>query len=202
MKDIETYKKLETAKLLDAVKEGDLRLVRKALSNGASLNGNGDVTPLGYAIQTQNRSMVRFLLNQGADVDKPHLEAKPIVHAIQSKNPEVAEELLFKGANPNETIGIHAPWDKYQIIVKTPLIIAVEEGAFEVAQKLIKHGADPMKFVWQNENAFVTAVDCNRGPEWIKLLKKTIQRPITRQGIEAAKRTLDEVRMRQRRYGE
>ena len=50
MKDIETEKKLETAKLLDAVKEGDLRLVRKALSNGASLNGNGDVTPLGYAI--------------------------------------------------------------------------------------------------------------------------------------------------------
>ena len=198
--DIEKNKKLETAKLLDAVKEGDLRLVRKTLSNGASLNGNNDVTPLGYAIQTQNRSMVRFLLNQGADVNKPHLDAKPLIHAIQSKNPDVTEELLVKGANPNETIGIRAPWDKYQIIVKTPLIIAVEEGAFDVAKKLIKHGADPMKFVWQNENAFVTAIDCNRGPEWIKLLKKTIQRPITRQNIEAVKRTIDVVR--QRRYGE
>lgn len=196
MKDDDTRKKLETAKLLDAVKEGDLRLVRKAILNGANLNGNNDVTPLGYAIQKKDRAMVRFLLTQGADVNKPHLDQNPLILAIQTQNAEVTEELLKKGALANESIGIKSPIDKYQIMVKSPLIIAVETGAFEVAQTLIKYGADPMKFIWQNENAFVTAADCNRGPEWIKMLKKNIQRPITRQHVEAAKRTLKEVRQR------
>ena len=200
MKDSETHKKLETAKLLDAVKENDLRLVRKALLNGASLNGINDVTPLGYAVQTQNKRMVHFLLTQGADVNKPHMDEKPLIHAIYTKNAEIADELLRKGARANESIGVKSPIDKYQITVKSPLIIAIETGAFEVAQALIHHGADPMKFVWKNENAFVTALDCNRGPEWVNLLKKNVKRPITRQHVEAAKRTIEIVR--QRRYGE
>ena len=197
MKYDETLKHKETNNLLDAVKEGDIRLVRKSISKGANLNGNDYETPLGIAVQQQNRMLVRFLLTQGADVNKPHQQQKPLIHAIQTQNAEITDELLRKGANPNETFGLNPSWDKYQVMIKTPLILAVETGAFEVAQTLVKHGANPMKFVWNNENAFVTASDCNRGPEWISMLKKSIARPISHQNVELAKRTIEEVRHRQ-----
>lgn len=177
-------KRQTTDMLLSAVKEGDIRLVRKSLMQGAALNGYDEITPLGVALETKNIQMARFLIKQGADVTRPHKGVKPLVLAIYSKDADMVEHLALNGANTNETLGIRPKWNEKEIVIKTPLIIAIEEGAFEVAQTLVKHGADPLKFVWQNENAFVTLRDYNRDDKWLHLLKSNIKRSITHQNVE------------------
>lgn len=187
-------KKQRTDELLTAVAEGDLRLVRKALINGARLNGHDDVTPLGIAIEKKNTMLARFLINQGADVTKPHKGLKPLIHAIYTKDEDLVERLVVRGADVNETFGMRASWNPAQILIKTPLILSIEEGAYDVAKVLIHQGADPLKFIWQNENAFITVQDYNRGDKWMRLLKSNIKRPITRQHVEAAKQIINQIR--------
>ncbi len=57
--------------LHDAALMGDKDVVLKALANGANVNGrdNQGYTPLHWAVQAGNDSIVRLLLDKNADVD-------------------------------------------------------------------------------------------------------------------------------------
>lgn len=187
-------KKQLTEQLLTAVAERDLRVVRKSLFRGAWLNGYDNCTPLGLALEKKDRAMANFLINQGADVSKPHKGISPLIHAIYAKDDEIVERLVLKGADPNEAFAEKAPWNLTQIVIKTPLMVAIEVGAYDVAKVLLERGANPLKHMWQNENAFVTVQEYNRGDEWIRLLKSKIKSPVTSQQVEQIKFMVDKMR--------
>ncbi len=187
-------KKQLTDRLLTAVAESDLRVVRKSLFYGARLNGYDNCTPLGLALEKKDRAMANFLITQGADVSKPHKGITPLIHAIYAKDDRMVERLILNGADPNEAFAEKAPWNLTQIVIKTPLMVAIEVGAYDVTKVLLEQGADPLKHMWQNENAFLTVQDYNRGDKWMRLLKSKIKSPVTRQQVEQIKFIVDKMR--------
>ncbi|XP_068930485.1 2-5A-dependent ribonuclease [Petaurus breviceps papuanus] len=97
--------KMEYPPLIQAVKEGNIKLVQELLERGVDVNVQveGGWTPMHNAVQEGNKDIVQLLLDKGAD---PHVKkengATPFIVAGIVGNVELLELLLSKGADINE----------------------------------------------------------------------------------------------------
>ncbi len=109
--------------------------VIELLNSGSDVNlidGEGK-TPLYRAIDNQQSSVVKALLDHGAD---PNIgeERPPIYLATEKRQISMIKALLEHGANPNIQVQQPMGW--------TPLHFAAWENLGEIALILVEHGAD------------------------------------------------------------
>lgn len=92
-----------------AVIAGDLDLVKKLIDLGADINAQitkgieKGMTPLHFAILTEQSEITRFLINKHADIHKKdHLGINPFHLAVMEGDFETASILIKEGSNINE----------------------------------------------------------------------------------------------------
>ena len=134
---------LDAAELVDDVDDqkevADLEIIVKyLLKAGANPNvkdpDSDNKTPLHFAAQCNNTSMVHDLINHGAIIDaKDNDQHTPLHFTAIFDVVEAAKVILQNGANPNLTNSKG----------ETPLHLAAIRGDVEVTRLLLKHGADP-----------------------------------------------------------
>jgi ankyrin repeat protein len=144
----------ETALHLVA-RAGNIEAAKLLLKAGAKVDPRekfGEQTPLMWAVARRHPAMVEFLLTQGADVnarsairDYPRVataesRAKsldrggftPLLYAARENCRECTEILLKHGAQVNLA-------DPTRVV---PMVIAMINGSFDIAKRLIEAGAD------------------------------------------------------------
>jgi ankyrin repeat protein len=93
----------------------------------------GGETALYDAIATGNESLVRRLIERGADVNlRSRKNGSPLGMAVAKENEEMVRLLIEDGADVNATGGWYG----------TPLIAAAYKGNLKLVDLLLAHGAD------------------------------------------------------------
>jgi Ankyrin repeats (3 copies)/SLBB domain len=160
---------------LAILKDQDIHKVEELLKQGADINapiGCGTYSPLDGAVNTQNLEMLKFLLAHGA---KP--QGRELPNAAFYDNPQTAinfvKVLLSTGVNPNATdrligsaLGCAAYQGNHDLVLLllaqphinvdvpdqsggTALMYAAQHGSVDIADLLLKAGADPrLKNSW------------------------------------------------------
>src|SRR5574342_398649 len=119
--------------LIDACKEGDLKRIKRYLSEGADINTvyddgkHASTSPIQTEAKKDHFDIVKYLLSQGADINIG--KYTPLCEITRSGHLEMIKYLISQGADINK--GNH-----------TPLCIASECGHLEVVKYLLSHGAD------------------------------------------------------------
>lgn len=142
--------------LSEAAQIADAAMIEKLLKAGANpelANAQGQ-TPLMLASRTNSVESVMLLLDHGA---KPNDREKwrgetALMLAANEGNPEIVRLLLSRGADPNVRSASFDLQDRDGIVGLqsslywkgglTALIFAARQGAIEVGQALVEHGAD------------------------------------------------------------
>ena len=132
------------AELAAAAAQGDREHVRTLVRGGADANAHGDqgVTPLQFALMSQNLDGMRALLDAGADPNRPggdanarhgQTQATPLAGATGPRTDAQLRMLLDAGADPNlaDRTG------------NTPLHQAAMINAGEHVLLLLEKGASP-----------------------------------------------------------
>ena len=89
-----------------------------------------EATPLYAACATGQLSMVRLLLDHGADIEKTNSSsATPFIAAVRANNKSVIRSLLDAGADVNHAVDV------------TPLSEAAEKCELEIVEELLSAGA-------------------------------------------------------------
>ena len=149
--------------------KGDLAIVKLLFEKG-ELNvdlkslGNNDCTALWLAAQEGKIETVKWLTQQGANLDSARMiDGRSIIHAAVYKgNFEVIKHLLEKGANVNQP-------NKAGF---TPIYAACEKANFDIIKLLIDNGAN-VNICGQNGDSPI-GMACNfAGVEVIDLLVKS-----------------------------
>ena len=154
-----------------AVECGDQQLVQWLLEQGADPNqraGNTGMTPLAVACQNGELAKSKRLIEAGALIDRgEHEGPAPLALAVQKGHEELAHYLLRCGADVNGAgdpsqaplckavanrqfelskvllqAGAVADLLCEQKRVETPLMFAVRQGDYWIAELLVNHGAD------------------------------------------------------------
>jgi len=95
-----------------------------------------DVTPLTFACKNNNENIVRWLIENGADVNKENKDGNTsLIEACYYGNDNIIKLLIENGADVNKE-------NKYN---NTPLIKACEKGYENIVRLLIENGADVNK---------------------------------------------------------
>ena len=128
-----------TEKLYDAVLKKDIQSVRAMLEMGADPNLSlaGQADPLTKAIGTGDITIVKTLIDNGADVNSKTPQGfigNPILGAIQINNPNIVRTLARSGADLN------APFTDGSS--GAPLEVAIHNNKFEIVKTLVEEGAD------------------------------------------------------------
>jgi ankyrin repeat protein len=91
MMEIETISEKEKEELFEAVEEGDIKLVRKIISNVKernidinSIRSESDGTLLHYAAGESNLEMLKFLIAEGCDVNASDKYGWTVLHSMAS----------------------------------------------------------------------------------------------------------------------
>ncbi len=134
---------------LEAVRQGDQRLVDLFVRGGINVNASDDdkSTALQIALKSGFTVIALILLKAGADVNvRDAAGFTPLLMACGKTTPgykEVAEKLVLRGADPNarDPLG----W--------TPLLLAISAGNAELVNQLLENGASPMARTRRGENA-------------------------------------------------
>ena len=90
--------------LHDAVRGGDLELVRFLLSQGVDLNQQDEYgyTPLHLAVRLNNLEIVRYLLSKGAVVNTvDNFKDTPLLDSTRNNDTDISRELICHGAERN-----------------------------------------------------------------------------------------------------
>ena len=121
----------------DAATKGDLQAVKAAIAADPTVvdaeKPPNKKTALHYAAQNGHADVVAFLLDNGADVNRPNIAGEtPLHYAVGLPDPTVVNLLLARGANPNvrTTDG------------RTPLRMATAFARLASIQALLDKGAD------------------------------------------------------------
>lgn len=127
--------------MIVACKHGDLDLAELLLASGVDVNVSGtkdyrdrmpydNATPLHAACANGHLSVVRLLLDNGADFEKTNgSPATPLIVAIREKNLAAVCLLLDAGAEVNHAVDV------------TPLSEAAEACKLEIVEELLSAGA-------------------------------------------------------------
>jgi beta-lactamase regulating signal transducer with metallopeptidase domain len=122
--------------LIEAVSEGDPKVIRRLISSGANVNQYrpGDGTPLVEAARLGDLPTARMLVQGGADVNLAAPgDGNPLIMAAAHRRLEMAQFLVAAGADVN----------RYVKFDETPLINAARSGDLTLVRFLIDRGADP-----------------------------------------------------------
>ena len=161
----------QTALML-AARIGSLDVAKLFVERGADVNATEawrDQTALMWAVDGNFPELTQFLIDQGADVHarasandwdsqitaEPRAQYRPVggltvlVYAARSGCTRCVRSLLAAGADI----------DKPTPEGMTPLIIAIDNQAFDTARLLLDEGANPHVWDWYGRTALYVAVD-------------------------------------------
>lgn len=158
-----------------------IEIIKALIQKGAdvnTINKKGE-TPLKHAIRTANINLVKFLLDNGANVNLQTNLSLPITFAISERNYftnlnksefrnklyEIIELLIAKGANLSNTPDNTQP-GRY-INSLSPIFYAASAGDYEIVRLLNENGA---KDVEPGQSAFKLAID-NYNRNYLELNK-------------------------------
>jgi ankyrin repeat protein len=132
--------------LMIASRTGRVENVKALLAKGADANAseNRGQTALMWAAAQGNTDVVDLLLANGADF-RPSLKSgfNALFFAVREGRSGVVRSLLKAGASVNEVAKIEKSKGTSMRNGTAPLMLAVENGHFELALELIAAGADP-----------------------------------------------------------
>ena len=119
--------------LLTAAKEGDVKMVKQHLKDGARVNHSMNrQTPLIEASINSHLAVARLLLREGADPNRCDSKGNaPLKYAAHKGNHKLVRILLGRGAQASD-----AEADEQ------PLHFAADQGHVRVVRLLLEHGAD------------------------------------------------------------
>jgi ankyrin repeat protein len=141
------------------------RVVRYLLEHGADPNQaaiNG-ATPLMQAVRNFNVESVKALIAHGADVNARGTHGQTaLLDAVGYGFSDIVTVLLDHGAQVN---GVFDPNGL------TPLMLAIQQAHFGIAETLIKRGADVNERGHNGQTALSLAVKKNR-PELVRMLEQ------------------------------
>jgi ankyrin repeat protein len=140
--------------LMTAARVGKLEAVRALLARGADPNAKErrNQTALMWAAAEGHATVVRALIGGGADFRSTLPSGfTPLFFAVREGHIDVARTLLEAGANVNEMFqpkedrAAPAIGASFRPVMKgtSPLLMAVQNGHFELAIALVQAGADP-----------------------------------------------------------
>ena len=133
--------------LMTAARTGKVGPVRALLSRGAQVDAKErrGQTALMWAAADGHAQVVELLLAAGADFRRalPDSGFTPWFFAARDGRTEVIRALLQAGANVNEAMQPQKPGGKGPRRGTSALLLAIENGHFELAVELLKAGADP-----------------------------------------------------------
>src|SRR5262245_45206426 len=140
--------------LMTAARVGSLEAVKALLARGANPNAKErrDQTALMWAAAEGHVTVVRALIEAGSSINDTLTSGfTPLFFAVREGHLDVVRVLLEAGVNVNETLKPRkdqpAPTGsaRYQPVRNgsSPLMMAVENGHFELAIALVEAGADP-----------------------------------------------------------
>ncbi|XP_033725193.1 ankyrin repeat-containing protein DDB_G0279043-like [Pecten maximus] len=125
----------------DAIDNGDVVGLRKALDKGAHINmkfGRYKATPIHFASKKQSLEIVEELVKRGADINGTDgINDRPLHEAVRFGSQSILTFLLKKNADP----------DVQNDYEDTPLLYCFDTTKFRIngwtkkAQVLLKHGA-------------------------------------------------------------
>ena len=132
--------------LMTAARTGKAECVQALLEKGAAVDARErrGQTALMWAAAAGHSGVVDLLLAHGADfrVELPS-GFNALFFAIRAGHPGVTRSLLKAGADVNQAAQVGKRNDKSMRQHTTPLMLAVENGHFELALELVAAGADP-----------------------------------------------------------
>jgi ankyrin repeat protein len=141
--------------LMTAARAGNLESVKALLARGANPNAKErrDQTALMWAAAEGHAAVVRALIEAGAAINATLTSGfTPLFFAVREGHIDVARALLEAGANVKETLTRKEDQPTATVISASyepvrkgtsPLLMAVENGHFELAIALVDAGADP-----------------------------------------------------------
>jgi ankyrin repeat protein len=142
--------------LVRAAAAGDAEGVVQALEKGAAINAaRPERGALSAAAFYGHKEVVDLLLEKGARVDTPDATggATPLLAATIGREPEIAIQLIGKGANVNRKANAGGGRGV------SPLMLAVAIGHLDLARAIIDAGADLKSRTELGESALVLAAD-------------------------------------------
>jgi ankyrin repeat protein len=158
--------------LMLAARVGSLDVAKLLVERGADVNATEawrDQTALMWAVDGNFPELTQFLIDQGADVNarasandwdsqitaEPRAQYRPVggltvlVYAARSGCTRCVRSLLAAGADV----------DKPTPEGMTPLMIAIDNQAYDTARLLLDEGANPHVWDWYGRTALYIAVD-------------------------------------------
>ena len=134
--------------LMTAARTGKLDAVKALLARGVEVNAKlplGGQTALMWAAADGHAAVVDALLAAGADFRTPlDTGFTPLLFAARAGHADIVRALLKAGVDVNEvTQPVKKPGNKQPRAGTSALIIAVENGHFELAAELLDLGANP-----------------------------------------------------------
>jgi uncharacterized protein len=140
--------------LMTAARVGSLEAIKALLARGANPNAQErrDQTALMWAAAEGHATVVRALIEAGSTINATLPSGfTPLFFAVREGHIDVVRVLLEAGVNVNETLQPKAErpasplGTNYRPIRKgtSPLMLAVENGHFDLAMALVEAGADP-----------------------------------------------------------
>jgi len=140
--------------LMTAARVGSLEAVKALLARGANPNAQErrDQTALMWAAAEGHATVVRALIEAGSTINATLPSGfTPLFFAVREGHIDVVRVLLEAGVNVNETLQPKADrpasplGTNYKPIRNgtSPLMLAVENGHFDLAMALVEAGADP-----------------------------------------------------------
>ncbi|MCK4465695.1 MAG: ankyrin repeat domain-containing protein, partial [Bacteroidales bacterium] len=137
----------DSSSLFTAIDSGDLGIVKEFFLNN-DINGyygEKNLTPLTYAIQQNQYTIVKLLVKMGADVNQLCQDKTPLIHSVQTNKIKLTKYLIKKGADIN---GLSERGNN-------ALIYAAYEGIINMSTFLVRKGID---YNYQNNSGY-TALD-------------------------------------------
>ena len=141
----------EDVTLADAAEEGQAKLVRTLLAEGADVNGAqvDGMTALHWAAYHDDVDTARLLIEAGADANAANRYDVPALSLVATNgNAAFVQLLLDAGADPNVAL----------LGGETVLMTAARTGSLAAVQALLANGSDPNARERQEQTALMWAV--------------------------------------------